>query len=266
MALFSNILRRYQPAIPFILATIGLTGLLLATIGGVGLWRKVQHHKALERLNTRLASVSGIKEHAAAAAELEKITADAEKSGLSLPQAEYALLARTWRARVDDFKQITAALNNRYLAVSQQQDLKTFHEQLLALRDSCTAALENPEALFAPMQWKLHNLKGNVSVMLAYSVLAFEQDGRKAAKFLSDAVDDYKTAIDLVDGLRSTSLQRAIPRWNLELIVGLGEYRRIGLSEIPQENMSEVQEQLEAFIPDVAGFAPGVPLDTRVEK
>ena len=44
--------------------------------------------------------------------------------------------------------------------------------------------------------------------MLAYSVLNFEQDGRKGAKFLSDAVDEYKTAIDLVDATCSSSRER----------------------------------------------------------
>ena len=266
MPTFPTILQKYKNMIPLALTLLGLIGLVLLFAGGVTYKRSAHREAAIQELNLRIANLSPDGDGRAAIAELGDIITAGKDLNLNLPEAKYA---RAWYRRqtaVDDFKQITTAQNNRYLATGQQQELKNFHTRLLALRDSCAITLEDGKHLPAPLSWKLHNLKGNVSVMLAYSVLAFEQDGRKGAKFLSDAVDDYKTSIDIVDGLCSTPMERALPRWNMELIVGLGEYRRIGLSEVKQQNMTAVQEQLEAFIPDVAGFAPGVPLETRVEK
>lgn len=266
MVTITDILLRKRRTILIGLIAVGLTGLALLIAGAIGYRNGSQQTTALHDLNTRMANMPPANDRQAVMAELEQINTQAKTLGQPLPEAEYAELWQQWQTTVAHFKQISAALNNRYLAVEQQQQLQPFHEQLLALRDRCATALENNKHDSTPLGWKLHTLKGNVSVMLAYSVLNFEQDGRKGAKFLSDAVDDYKTAIDLVDATSNAALDRALPRWNMELIVGLGEYRKIGLSEVRQENMSEVQEQLEAFIPDVAGFAPGVPLETRVEK
>jgi hypothetical protein len=266
MRTYSNILSRYKRALPIVLATGGIIGLLLLISGSIGYWRCARSNTAVRHLDRRLAAISADGDHQTNIDKLRDISAEAEKLGIVLPEAEYARQWHQWQIAVEDFKRITAALNNRYLATGQQRELQSFHTGLLDLRDSCAATLETGKQPGPDLGWKLHNLKGNVSVMLAYSVLAFEQDGRKAAKFLSDAIDDYKKSIELIDGICSTPTERAVPRWNMELIVGMGEYRRIGLSEVPRENMAEVREQLEAFIPDVAGFAPGVPLETRVEK
>ncbi len=259
-------LQKHKNVISLALTFLGLIGLVLAGTGWIGYRRSAHREAAIEDLNRRLAAISPVGENGATLIELEKIIAVGKELDLNLAQAQYARLWYQWQAAVDDFKQITAALNNRYLANEQRQGLKNFHTRLLALRDSCTAILEAGKELPVALAWKLHTLKGNGSVMLAYSVLAFEQDGRKAARFLSDAVDDYKASIEIVDAINSTPMERALPRWNLELIVGLGEYRRFGLSEVRQQKMTEIQEQLEAFIPDVAGFSPGVPLETRVKK
>jgi hypothetical protein len=249
MLTFPTILQKYKNVIPVALTLPGLIGLVLLFAGGASCWRNYHRKTTIQDLNRRLAAVSADDNRGAAVTELEEIVAAGKDLDLNLPKAKYARLWFQWQT-----------------AAAQREELQNFHTRLLALRDGCVATLEADKQLPAPVGWKLHNLKGNVSVMLAYSVLAFEQEGRKAAQFLSDAVDDYKTSIDIVDGICSTSMERALPRWNMELIVGLGEYRRIGLSEVRQENVTEIQEQLEAFIPDVAGFAPGVPLETRVEK
>ncbi len=263
---FPKILQKNKKVIPVTLTLLGLVGLVLLFAGGGTYGRSAHREAAIQELNRRLAAVLPDGDEEPTIAELEEIISAGKDLNLNLQEAKYTRLWYQWQVAVDDFKQIAAALKNRYLATGQQQELKNFHTRLLALRDSCAITLEAGEQLPAPLSWKLHNLKGSVSVMLAYSVLTFEQDGRKTAKFLSDAVDDYKTSINIVDDICSTPMERALPRWNMELIVGLGEYRRIGLSEVRQENMTEIQEQLEAFIPDVAGFAPGVPLETRVEK
>ena len=266
MLTFTDILRQKKLATLISLSAIGLAGIALLIVGAIGYWSSSQQNSALQNLDTRLANMPHDNGHQVDTAELEEVASQAKMLGQSLPEVDYIRLWQQWHTAVNNFKQINAALNNRYLAIEQRLQLQAFYEQMLALRDNCVAVLEDKDDAPMPLGWKLHNLKGNVSVLLAYSVLNFEQDGRKAAKFLSDAIDDYKMSIDLADQTSTSSMDRALPRWNMELIVGLGEYRKIGLSEVRQENMAEVQEQLEAFIPDVAGFAPGVPLETRVQK
>jgi hypothetical protein len=198
--------------------------------------------------------------------QLRQLAVQARATAPFRPDIIYLYLYGCWRQALQDFEQVAAAQDNPYLAEHSQALLQHFHEGLLALREDADDVLQQYPDLAPAAAWPISNLKAGVSVLLAYSVLSYEQDGRKAAKFLNDALTDFKTAIKQVDLADGTSLQRTIPRWNLELIVGVGEYQRIGLAEIQQENLETVREQLEAYIPDVAGFTPGIPLEVRVEK
>lgn len=240
---------------------------LLMLVAGVFSWNRAAVQRSrLKDLNLRLAAASREGFASLEEKQLEKLAADAERLGRPLPEITYADLHRRWRSAVDRFDRVSAALGNRYLEPQAKELLKELHEHLLELRNAGEQALSAEQGLSADPAWKIHNLKGSVSVLLAYSVLYYEKDGNKAAKFLTDALEDYKNAIRLVDQASRSSFERALPRWNLELITSVGEYRRIGMAEIPQANMAEVREQLQAFIPEVPGFSPGVPLETRVEK
>ncbi|MCD4688689.1 MAG: hypothetical protein K8R55_05060, partial [Desulfuromonadaceae bacterium] len=185
---------------------------------------------------------------------------------LELPEVDYALLHRQWLQAVTLFDELRNTLDNPYLAERAHASATDFHARLLQLRDALAERLADNQDLPRKWQWKLHNLKGNAAVLLAYSVLYHEKDGRKAAKFLTDALEDYKIAIRQVDEASLSSYERALPRWNLELIVAVGEYRRLGLSEIPSADITRVQEQLQTYIPEAPGFSPGAPAETRVEK
>jgi hypothetical protein len=248
------------------LGAAALAGLGLLIAGALSYRHNTLQQRRIAEINHHLTQLSSAVGHDEAARNLRELADLAERHGRPLPQAGYPALWHRWKAAMEQFERVSDILHNRYLADSAERILPAFHDRLLKLRDACTSELEQRRDVPPALQWKLHNLRGSVAVLLAYSVLNHEQDGRKAAKLLSDALEDYKTAISGVDDCSTSSLERSLPRWNMELIVGLGEYRRIGLSEIHQENMAQVQEQLEAFIPDVAGYAPGVPLETRVEK
>jgi hypothetical protein len=245
---------------------LGAAGLLLLIVGIFSWHRAAEQRDRLKDLNLRLAAASLEGFASMEEKQLKKLADDAERLGRPLPEITYADLHRRWRSAVDRFDRVSAALGNRYLEPQAKELLQELHENLLKLRDSGEQALAADQGLSADSAWKIHNLKGSVSVLLAYSVLYYEKDGNKAAKFLTDALEDYKNAIRLVDQASRSSFERALPRWNLELITSVGEYRRIGMAEIPQANMAEVREQLQAFIPEVPGFSPGVPLETRVEK
>jgi hypothetical protein len=245
---------------------LGATGLLLLVAGIFSWHRAAEQRNRLKDLNQRLAAASREGFASLEEKQLDKLADDAEMLGRPIPEITYADLHRRWRSAVDRFDRVSAALKNRYLEPQAKNLLQELHENLLELRDACEQALAAEQGLSADPAWKIHNLKGSVSVLLAYSVLYYEEEGSKAAKFLTDALEDYKNAIRLVDQASRSSFERALPRWNLELITSVGEYRRIGMAQIPQTEMAELREQLQAFIPEVPGFSPGIPLETRVEK
>lgn len=260
--MFSNI-TKYRSHFALIL-TVG--GLCLLVAGGF-LWQQtVRQQQRTADLNNRIETINRTGIENVDTQQLKILAENAAQQGLFLPEVEYALLHHQWRQTVVLFEGLKNILANPYLADSARNSASNFHTRLLQLRDAVTESLTDNPKLPIEWQWKLHNLKGNAAVLLAYSVLYHEKDGRKAAKFLTDALSDYKTAIQQVDKVSLSSFERALPRWNLELIIAVGEYRRLGLTEIPPADMTRIQEQLQTYIPEAPGFSPGVPAETRVEK
>ena len=260
--MFSKI-SKYQRHLALTIAAAGLCLL----VAGVFYWQQAmrQRHRTAE-LNDRIVSINRAGLAIADPQSLKDLVEEANQQNLYLPEADYALLYRQWLKAVTLFDELRNTLDNPYLAERARTSAADFHANLMQLRDALAERLSDNPNLPLNWQWKFHNLKGNTSVLLAYSVLYHEKDGRKGAKFLSDALNDYKTAIRQVDEISLSSFERALPRWNLELIVAVGEYRRLGLSEIPPADISRVREQLQTYIPEAPGFSPGAPAETRVEK
>lgn len=257
---------KYRAPLKALALLIGAGGLCLLLVGGFRWQSAGQQRRRLQSLNQNVTALNRQGLDNIDPQELTAIAGHAGRLGHPLPEADYARLNRQWRQAIEDFDRLKGALDNPYLKPRAKALMADFHQRLLQLRDAAAQSLESDLPPPLELRWKIHNLKGNASVLLAYSVLYYERDGRKAAKLLTDALEDYKTAIRQVDRVSQSSYERALPRWNLELIVGIGEYRRLGPTEIPQQDLAEVQEQLQAFIPEVPGFSPGVPLETRVEK
>jgi hypothetical protein len=254
---------KYQRHLALIIAAAGICLL----IAGAFYWQRGmgQRHRTSE-LNDRIADINRTGVEIADPQQLKNLIETANQQKLYLPEGEYALLHRQWLQAVTLFDELRNTLANPYLTERSRTSAADFHARLLQLRDALAESLVDHQDLPLEWQWKLHNLKGNTAVLLAYSVLYHEKDGRKAAKFLIDALGDYKIAIRQVDEVSLSSFERALPRWNLELIVAVGEYRRLGLSEIPPADITQVQEQLQTYIPEAPGFSPGAPAETRVEK
>lgn len=246
--------------------SIAAGGLCLLLAGGFCWQREMRQRQRISALNDRIASINRAGTEIADPRQLQSLAEEAGRQNIFLPEVNYALLHRQWLQAVTLFDELRNILANPYLAEHAHASAADFHAQLLQLRDTLAESLADNQDLPLEWRWKFHNLKGNAAVLLAYSVLYHEKDGRKGAKLLTDALDDYKTAIRQVDKVSLSSFERALPRWNLELIVAVGEYRRLGLSEIPPADISRVQEQLQTYIPEAPGFSPGAPAETRVEK
>ncbi|MEZ4483551.1 MAG: hypothetical protein R2864_02805, partial [Syntrophotaleaceae bacterium] len=222
--------KKHQRSLALIVIIAGL--ILLAA--GSTLWlRGTRQQRQTEALNQQIAAINRLGLETVDPQQLHDLIVAAEQRRHILPEAEYAQLQHQWLQAVATFDRLRNTLANPYLAERARSSAAIFHTQLLQLRDTASESLTDPQRLPPEWQWKIHTLRGNVAVLLAYSVLYHEQDGRKAAKLLGDALEDYKTAIDQVDRVSLSSAERVLPRWNLELIVAVGQYRRIGLSEIP---------------------------------
>ncbi len=245
---------------------LGAGGLCLLAAGGF-LWQQtVRQQQRTAEFNNQIEKINRAGVENSSPQQLKSLAEDAGQQGYFLPGVEYSLLHHQWQRTVGHFEELQSIQNNPYLASGARDSAADFHTRLLHLRDIVTDSLDSNPDLSIDWQWKLYNLRGNTAVLLAYSVLYHEKDGRKAAKLLTDALNDYKIAIQQVDKASLSSFERALPRWNLELIVAVGEYRRLGLTEIPPADMGRIQEQLQTFIPEAPGFSPGVPAETRVEK
>lgn len=258
--------RRHRTLQRNLALTAMVLGLVLLLAGGTFWLRTARQQHRTAELNRRIAAVNRQGFDAVDEQQLKDLAQSAEQLGVVLPGVTYALLHHRWQQAVLLFDGLRATLANPYLVDRGQSVAADLHAHLLQLRDAASESLADNQNLPLEWQWKIANLKGSTAVLLAYSVLYQEKDGRKAAKLLGDALEDYKIAIRQVDQVSRSSLERALPRWNMELIVAVGEYRRLGLTEIRSPDMARIQEQLETFIPEVPGFSPGAPLETRVEK
>lgn len=198
--------------------------------------------------------------------ELEHLQQQAAELGVQVPQLDYALLYRQWQQQLRRFELLAASAENRYLAADLTGLRQQVQQEFLALRGACDQLLRRNEGEPDPQRWVVYNLRGAVSVMMAYTLIEFSQDAERSRTFLGDAVEDFKQAIHAVDQLDAAVTQQMVPRWNLELIVGGGETLAIGQGMAGSGDLEQVRGQLQAVVPNVGGYAPGVPLETRVRK
>jgi hypothetical protein len=188
--------------------------------------------------------------------------------GVAVPfdDLQYAALHDRWRQSLRQFDQLMAARDNRHLAATLPELREKTRKGLLDLRTECANYLQDhPEQATPRKTWKIYNLRGCLSTMAAYLFLEFDGDGRESGKFLSDAIEDFKVALQRADEEKASVFERMLPGWNLELVVGAGEVFAIG-QEIMEDNMLTVQEQLEPVLPNFGGYSPGAPLDIFVDK
>lgn len=188
--------------------------------------------------------------------------------GMAIPfdDLHYAALHDRWQRALHRFDQLLGARDNQHLLASLAEFTAKTREELLALRAACVTYLQDrPEPSSPPATWKIYNLRGCLSTMAAYLALEFGGDGRESGKFLTDAIEDFKLALQHVEREGVTSYERMLPGWNLELVVGAGDVFAIG-QEIMDDNMLTVQEQLEPVLPNFGGYSPGAPLDIFVDK
>lgn len=242
------------------LLVVAVEGALRYQRAAVRHQKEQSFYRQLEQLQQQGANVD--------LATLEALRQQGQTLQLTVASLDYQILYRQWLVALDHFATLSAGVQNRYLSSDLDQLRDEFQQSLLQLRGACDQQLRGGEegGPDSPEQrWRVYNLRGSVAVMMAYSLIEFSQDSDKSRTFLGDAVEDFKQAIRAVDRSALPPAQRMVPRWNLELIVGRGEILKVGRT-LSGDALDELRQQLQAVVPNVGGYAAGVPLETRVRK
>jgi hypothetical protein len=249
----------------YLLVSGAVLGGLCLTGGAVDLYRTMaQEQRNQELLNT----ISRIDQerNPRNLQQLRQMAVAAPGMALPFDDLQYAALHDRWRQALRQFDQLMAARDNRHLVAALPEFVAKTRNQLLDLRAECANYLQDrPEHSTPRATWKIYNLRGCLSTIAAYLFLEFDSDGRESGKFLNDAIEDFKAALQHADEEKATTFERMLPGWNLELVVGAGEVFAIG-QEIMEDNMLTVQQQLEPVLPNFGGYSPGAPLDIFVDK
>ncbi|MBW2187363.1 MAG: hypothetical protein JRG71_13495 [Deltaproteobacteria bacterium] len=245
--------------------------LVIAIDGAISYQRASQRHENEQQFYQQLAQVQQNEEQNGQGVELSELTIlqqRAQHLQLAVPSLDYLILYHQWLDALTHFDKLVAGAENRYVSSDLDSLRNDVHQSLLQLRARCDKQLrygDGNEAKNNDHHWPIYNLRGAVSVMMAYSLIEFSQDSEKSRTFLADAVEDFKQSIRSVDESDVLPGQRMIPRWNLELIVGAGESVVVG-RQLGGDSVEEMRGQLQAVVPNVGGYSPGAPLETRVRK
>jgi hypothetical protein len=249
----------------YVLVAGAVLGGLCLVLGGVSWFRLLEQERRLQ--DVQQAAVLAQKDGDPRALQtLQAAAATVKELAVPLDDLEYAYLHGRWRENLQQFDGLLAARGNRYVAATLKDLVAATRKGLLDLRGECSSYLQHrPDHSIPPATWKIYNLRGCLAVMAAYLSLEFDEDGREGGGFLNDAIEDFKAALKSAEMENASTYERMLPGWNLELIVGSGDYFVVGQS-IMEENMSKVEEQLEPVLPNFGGYSPGAPLDIYVDK
>lgn len=241
--------------------------LVVAIDGAISYQRASQRHEKEQQFYQQMARVQQ-QGQSVELSELTLLQQRAQHLQLTVPSLDYLILYGQWLEALTHFDRLAAGAENRYVASDLDSQRNDVHQSLLQLRATCDKQLRYGEGRQSEnnyQHWPIYNLRGAVSVMMAYSLIEFSHDSEKSRTFLADAVEDFKQSIRSVDESAVMPAQRMIPRWNLELIVGAGESVVVG-RQLGGDSVDEMRGQLQAVVPNVGGYSPGAPLETRVRK
>ena len=176
------------------------------------------------------------------------------------------ILQRQWVMALDLLDRIRLSKYHNAL----DKDLPLLYGSLDALLseagERAESVLAESAALPDRYAWRVHNLKAAVTLLKAFVALETEDNWKKVHALLKEAVNELKLAIERVDRLSVPMADKYIPRWNLELLQGRQDIRKILISTPETERRLDLGQSLEAIIPEKGGYAPGNPVERRMKK
>jgi hypothetical protein len=181
-------------------------------------------------------------------------------------EVQLRILQRQWLIALDYLYQIQATRYNKVL----QKEIPLIVEQLYAhledMHDRCSEVLSRSDPLPPKLAWRLFNISGCLKLMKAFIVAETEENWKKIAGIMREAISDLKKAIEQVDAVHPMTLEANIPRWNLELLHSEQFVKLIVRTQSDAERRLDLRDNLEAIIPEKGGYAPGEPLQRKIRK
>lgn len=243
-----------------------------------------------------------LRDHYQAALAVQPGDAESALENLAgaLPEAQIALLRRQWEQAVE----LAAEIRETRKRPALIGEIPAIRDRLRALLEGMSgrtdALLADSENLEPSLRWRVRNLRGCVRLMTAFVEMESGENAGPARVLLRSAVSDFARAIAEVDAaipnprpagtgasgasedgstdddgeIRislggtdfDSTLDRRVPRWNLEMLHGNAALRQ-AVSASPGGNARQsLRQGLETLIPGTGGYSAGVPLDRRVEK
>lgn len=256
--------------IRLVLATAsGIFFLILSIVFAIGYWQISGQKQAEEHLQSEITQLAKLDDYQNRQEKLKSLYKfSRNRLGFVPPELKYWLLLYSWEERLHIFDKLLFIKYNDYLEKDTKNYREKVEKKLNILKSNCTDTIQDLERQpQSDSLWKFYNLSGCASVLIAYLAIEFEENREKGTSALQEAIDDYKRAIRLVDASSLSGQKRLLPRWNLELITGRGQLRQLSRRQDQSNDARKVFEQLEVVTPEeFGGYAPGVPMDSQVEK
>ena len=221
--------------------------------------RGVENAAKTRRLAPEVRRAENIESHDEAAAFYRNLNID-------LPEADLQIVRRQWEAALGILHQIQLARFNRILKDEEPAIFVRLNGRLDDMADMCGEILAEAGKFSPEILWRAFNFRGAVRLISAYAIIETENNPKKAAGHIREAIFDFRNAIENADKLSPDPVKRSIPRWNLELLHAEEFVKKISLSRVDSLRRLDLRENLEALIPEKGGYAPGDPVEIKVEK
>jgi hypothetical protein len=223
-------------------------------------YRTVKAHEVRNRhLQQELQKTDAIADDGAAAADYKKLSPP-------LPEIQLRIVQRQWRIALELLQFMKRARSNTEL----QNETGAYNSRLKSLLDEmverCSITLADAASLRPDIVWQLYNTSGAAKVLSALVMLENEQNVDKVRGVMRDALADFKAAIEAVDKAGVPPVQKNIPRWNFEVLNGEENVQKFEVAMTDMGKNQVLKENLETLIPEIGGYAPGEPIETRVKK
>ena len=242
---------------------IPLIGAFVLVLLGVNRILEYRHYATLESQNRELQQINqtadALDDDAAAITVYKKAVPPS-------PEIQLRIIQRQWSIALELIHQVQLARRNLILEEETPALMKKLVDHLGEMKNQCSALLSENDSLRREIVWRIYNLQASVKLMTAFLVLQNERNWEKAQGILREAIADFKSAIDVVDRVSGASGERNIPRWNLELLSAQQNVKRFDMVQPPSEGRLQLEDNLEVLIPEKGGYAPGEPIERRVEK
>lgn len=242
------------------LSFVASVGCLTFSIYSLSQYR---HAKTLEKENRHiqqaLQAADALTDNEAAVAAFQNIKP-------MPPEVQLRVLQRQWVIALEKLQQINLARVNSVLQDDSFKYIQQLKNYLDEMRDRCNSTLADTASLPPEIVWRTHNIEGSVKLLTAFLMLYNEQNPDKVQGVIREALSDFKDAIEVVDKTDVPAYEKNIPRWNFEMLTGEDYIKKMEVAKTDPEKNQALKESLEALIPEMGGYAPGEPIETKIKK